>query len=384
MKQINLPHKQHKTMTTRKIMKLRKIKKIKKRTIKTSKASTDNSHHIINGEEGQNKKNESNSDISLIQQIKQRANSLRERINIYTNRNDDLISNITDNNTNDQTNFIISDEEFEFELKPRRHTISQDIFKSSQYDFEREREREIFNLSSPINFTERQFNLNDLVTEDLGYYRNNISLENIINNIQLLDINNSNGNQLYPQNRKANNNIQLLDINNSNENQFNPQNGNTNNNNNHLLDINNSNGNQLYPQNRNANNNNNNHLLDINNSNGNELIPQNRNINNNRNMMNLFHEFPFDRRLNMSDDFYDFSPRINRTTIRNIKQKLTKIKFDNTVSSSGNTEKCIICFKNFKRNQKIYELPCHHLFHIDCLNNEIKFRQKCPLCRKEL
>jgi len=367
MKQINLPQKQHKTMTTRKIMKLRKIKKIKNRKIKTSKTSTDNLYHGIKRQEGRTKKNESNSGISSIQQIKQRTNSLIERINTYRNTSDELIPNITYNNTNDQTNFIISDEEFESrrtpslfsispglrllseeefesELPPRQHNIFQNILDAHDYDFEREIEN--LNLSSPINFPERELNMSNLVSEDLGYYRNNISIVN---------------------------------INNSNRNELNPQNGNTNNNN-HLLNINNSNRNELNPQNGNANNNNN--LLNINNSNRNELNPQNRNRNRNTNihdriLMHLLHDL-------ILDHSYDFSSRINRTTIRNIKKKLTKIKFNNTVSSSRNIENCTICFEKFKRYQKVYDLPCHHLFHIRCLNKEIKYRQKCPICRREL
>ena len=368
MKQINLPQKQHKTMTTRKIMKLRKIKKIKNRKIKTSKTSTYSHHHGIKREEGQTKKNESNFGISSIQQIKQRTNSLIERINTYRNTSDELIPKMTYNNTNDQTNFIISDEEFESrrtpslfsispglrllseeefesELPPRQHNIFQNILDAHDYDFEREIEN--LNLSSPINFPERELNMSNLVSENLGYYRNNISLVNI---------NNSNGNELNPQNGNANNNNHLLNINNSNGNELNPQNGNTNNNNNHLLNINNSNRNELNPQNRNRNSDTNIH----------DSI-----------LMHLLHDL-------ILEESYDILSRINRTEIRNIKKKLTKIKFNNTVSSSRNIEKCTICFEKFKRYQEVYDLPCHHLFHKSCLNNEIKFRQKCPICRREL
>jgi len=368
MKQINLPQKQHKTMITRKIMKLRKIKKIKNRKIKTSKTSTYSHHHGIKREEGQTKKNESNFGISSIQQIKQRTNSLIERINTYRNTSDELIPKMTYNNTNDQTNFIISDEEsenrmnpslssispglrllseeeFESELPPRQHNIFQNILDAHDYDFEREIEN--LNLSSPINFPERELNMSNLVSENLGYYRSNISSVNI---------NNSNRNELNPQNGNANNNNHLLNINNSNGNELNPQNGNTNNNNNHLLNINNSNRNELNPQNRNRNNDTNIH----------DSI-----------LMHLLHDL-------ILEESYDILSRINRTEIRNIKKKLTKIKFNNTVSSSRNIEKCTICFEKFKRYQEVYDLPCHHLFHKRCLNNEIKFRKKCPLCRREL
>ena len=84
------------------------------------------------------------------------------------------------------------------------------------------------------------------------------------------------------------------------------------------------------------------------------------------------------------DDYYFRFPRISRTAIRNIKNKLTKIRFRRSLSSNGNCERCIICCEDFKNYQNVYNLPCHHLFHVQCLNKEIKYRQKCPMCRKEL
>jgi hypothetical protein len=118
-------------------------------------------------------------------------------------------------------------------------------------------------------------------------------------------------------------------------------------------------------------------LNNINNSNRIQNINTN---NNNINIMNFHLDIPF----NDSEDFsYRFS-RISRTSIRNIKNKLTEKKFNKSESSNGNNERCIICYEDFKDNEKVYSLPCHHLFHVSCLNNEIKYRQKCPMCRNEL
>ena len=121
-------------------------------------------------------------------------------------------------------------------------------------------------------------------------------------------------------------------------------------------------------------------INNANNSNRNEFNPQNRNTNNNNpNIMNFHFNFPI---LDFDDSFR--YPRINLTAIRNIKKKLTKIRFKKSLSSNGNNEKCTICCEDFKNNQNVYNLPCHHLFHVDCLEQEIKFRQKCSLCRNEL
>ena len=76
--------------------------------------------------------------------------------------------------------------------------------------------------------------------------------------------------------------------------------------------------------------------------------------------------------------------RRKRIAIINIKNKLTQIRFRESLNSKGSNEKCIICFEDFKSEQNVYTLSCHHLFHVDCLDKEIEYRQKCPLCRKKL
>ena len=125
-------------------------------------------------------------------------------------------------------------------------------------------------------------------------------------------------------------------------------------------------------------------LNNINNSNGNEFNPQNNNVNdNNQNIMQFHFNFGSDSsngRLSILRN----RERRERITIINIKNKLTQIKFKKSLISKGSNEKCIICFEDFKNKQDVYMLSCQHLFHVDCLDNEIKYRQKCPICRKKL
>ena len=125
-------------------------------------------------------------------------------------------------------------------------------------------------------------------------------------------------------------------------------------------------------------------LNNINNSNGNEFNPQNNNVNdNNQNIMQFHFNFGSDSsngRLSILRN----RERRERITIINIKNKLTQIKFRKSLISKGSNEKCIICFEDFKNKQDVYMLSCQHLFHVDCLDKEIKFRQKCPICRKQL
>ena len=113
--------------------------------------------------------------------------------------------------------------------------------------------------------------------------------------------------------------------------------------------------------------------------NRNEFDLENPN-NNNPNIIHSHLDIPF----NISSDSAFRLSRISRTAIRNIQNKLTIKKFRTSESSNGNSEKCIICYEDFKNAEDIYSLPCHHLFHVDCLNREIQYRQKCPTCRKEL
>lgn len=46
---------------------------------------------------------------------------------------------------------------------------------------------------------------------------------------------------------------------------------------------------------------------------------------------------------------------------------------------------CSICKDTIVHNTSIYNVPCcHKLFHTKCLNEWIKYKKNCPLCRKDL
>ena len=52
----------------------------------------------------------------------------------------------------------------------------------------------------------------------------------------------------------------------------------------------------------------------------------------------------------------------------------------------GGKEDCRFCLEKFKKNEKIYILPCGHIFHTDCLKKYFmtknKYDRKCILCKK--
>jgi len=42
---------------------------------------------------------------------------------------------------------------------------------------------------------------------------------------------------------------------------------------------------------------------------------------------------------------------------------------------------CSICLSNFKCSDNLYKISCNHLFHKDCLDEWVKHKQECPVCR---
>jgi len=191
---------------------------------------------------------------------------------------------------------------------------------------------------------------------------NNIlyQIENVneINNTN--HINNNNINNINDNNNSNNNNINSINNNNNNNN------SNSNNNNNNSININNNN--NRTNNNNSTNSNNNNINFNNNNNNANSNNDNNVSINNRPN-----DTFDF----NFSEPLFSR----NRRRRKEIKSRLTKIKFNKSLNKGEDC--CIICLGEFKNNQSIYKLSCSHIFHIRCLNKEIKYRKKCPMCRKK-
>ena len=47
-------------------------------------------------------------------------------------------------------------------------------------------------------------------------------------------------------------------------------------------------------------------------------------------------------------------------------------------------QKNIVCMSSIEDNEKVIEMPCHHLFHEECLLPWLKTRNTCPVCRHQL
>ena len=65
--------------------------------------------------------------------------------------------------------------------------------------------------------------------------------------------------------------------------------------------------------------------------------------------------------------------------LKNKKIKKRKIKEDELLLSE-----CVICLENYKKEDKISILSCNHYYHTNCLNEWLKKKQECPLCRIEI
>ena len=173
----------------------------------------------------------------------------------------------------------------------------------------------------------------------------------------------------------SNNNNIFVGRNSGNNNRNNERNTNNNNSvNNNDISFRSVNENNII-NNRDINNGNTNNLGNHNNNNTHNI---NSNLNQNNSRNSTFIEpVVIERRRRRSR---------RRARIKEIKNKLLtkKIIVKDISKLDENKNSCVICLEKFKNHQKVYKLDCTHIFHIKCLNKEIKFRQKCPCCRKYL
>ena len=393
----NLPLNKHPINTTRKILKL---KKIKKRKVNCTGAPLSNCDYGIKKMEDKVKKNEPNLGNNSFQNINKDKNQLLENINIFNNQSDNIIENINDNNINNRSNnTTLLDDNFSnnngFLSLPIIVAIPVFYPPPNNFNFEFLNDNNNFPNSSFHNSLEikNQNNNNFSTTFFGGDNMNEFLVEiptNNESNISFYNRNNFNRNEINPQSNNTNNNNQNNNQINlrSNDSEFYfdyPRRRNRTNQNSNQINLR-SNDSEFYfdyPRQRNRTNQNSNQInLRSNNSEFNLDYPSQRNRTNQINI-------PNNLRSNNSEFNFDFPRQRNRnrnltSIIKNIKNKLTRIRFRRSLSSYGNNESCIICMKDFRNNQNVYNLPCHHIFHILCLNKELKYRQKCPMCRNEL
>ena len=52
------------------------------------------------------------------------------------------------------------------------------------------------------------------------------------------------------------------------------------------------------------------------------------------------------------------------------------------VSDPNFLSRCQICLEDWKKEEKVRDLPCTHFFHVQCLDTWLGHKNSCPLCRQ--
>ncbi|CAM8999715.1 unnamed protein product [Rhodiola kirilowii] len=65
-----------------------------------------------------------------------------------------------------------------------------------------------------------------------------------------------------------------------------------------------------------------------------------------------------------------------------------RFKEDNGDIENVNSEKeeteCCICLAKYKDKEEVRQLPCSHIFHLNCVDQWLKIISCCPLCKHQL
>lgn len=112
-----------------------------------------------------------------------------------------------------------------------------------------------------------------------------------------------------------------------------------------------------------------------------KIIELPRNNNNNNILDELFSDNPViysSEISSVSQDERYFSIEENESLSKQDQKKLKKCKIGESKSN------CTICLEQYKKNQVIQILPCHHKFHHKCLKPWFKTSTCCPLCRMDI
>ncbi|KAK3418602.1 hypothetical protein EUGRSUZ_H04523 [Eucalyptus grandis] len=50
----------------------------------------------------------------------------------------------------------------------------------------------------------------------------------------------------------------------------------------------------------------------------------------------------------------------------------------------GEDAVCCVCLSRYADNDELKELPCHHVFHVECIDKWLKINASCHLCKSEI
>ena len=86
----------------------------------------------------------------------------------------------------------------------------------------------------------------------------------------------------------------------------------------------------------------------------------------------------------MQESFDNFGPSLEKDSSK-ILSKNNIVKYKNiNPDVKSNNKNCSICLNKFYYNQDVVQLECLHLFHYKCVSEWYKYKQECPVCRKNI
>jgi len=234
------------------------------------------------------------------------------------------------------------------------------------------------------------------------------NFNNFIMNNNMMNMNNNNMMNMNNNNMMNMNNNNMMSMNNNN---MMSMNNNMMNMNNNMMSMNNNNmmsmNNNMMNMNNNMMNMNNN-MMNMNNN----MMNMNNNMMYMNNQMNPFMNFnPFfmmNNNINFSESDSLEPKKIERKEGLDIKCDVDRLLQSNRELENKNKDlqtiinyipftiiqdepknlkdepACVICLSDFEIGQKVSALPCCHTFHTKCIDDWIKRKQKCPVCKFEI
>jgi hypothetical protein len=80
--------------------------------------------------------------------------------------------------------------------------------------------------------------------------------------------------------------------------------------------------------------------------------------------------------INLKSNTYEQIKKISSSLVeQQLKSDKNKVSIDNN---------CSICFELFNNNDNVIILNCNHVYHNNCINEWVKYKSECPICRKEI
>uniref|UniRef100_H0XVW9 E3 ubiquitin-protein ligase RNF181 n=1 Tax=Otolemur garnettii TaxID=30611 RepID=H0XVW9_OTOGA len=90
----------------------------------------------------------------------------------------------------------------------------------------------------------------------------------------------------------------------------------------------------------------------------------------------LFHSVDFEDLRLIVDWEHRLPPPAAKTVVQNLPRRI--------IRGPQAELKCPVCLLEFEEEETVIEMPCHHLFHSNCILPWLSKTNSCPLCRHEL